>query len=94
MNTEFTPKPINKSLSVTLLLVFCSIFVLAAHADFSTGEYVITNVNSNKVISVNNAQTADGTKIHQWDYTKAPEQIWTFVDAGSGFYKIQIITFF
>ena len=89
MNTEFTPKPINKSLSVTLLLVFCSIFVLAAHADFSTGEYVITNVNSNKVISVNNAQTADGTKIHQWDYTKAPEQIWTFVDAGSGFYKIQ-----
>ena len=89
MNTEFTPKPINKSLSVTLLLAFISIFVLSAHADFSTGEYVITNVNSNKVISVSNAQTSDGTKIHQWDYTKAPEQIWSFVDAGSGFYKIQ-----
>ncbi len=49
------------------------------------GEYEIANAQSGKAISVDNAQTADGTKIQQWDYTKAPEQIWSFSDAGSGY---------
>ncbi len=52
------------------------------------GTYVMVNVNSGKVMSVVNAATDNGARLHQWTNTDAPDQKWKFEDTGDGSYKI------
>lgn len=50
--------------------------------------YVMVNVNSGKVMSVVNAATTNGTRLHQWTDANAADQKWKFEDTGDGSYKI------
>ncbi|WHY21386.1 RICIN domain-containing protein [Paenibacillus sp. G2S3] len=55
----------------------------------ATTNYMITNVNSGKIVEVFGGGTTDGTKVVQWDYHAGKNQRWELVDAGGGYYKIK-----
>lgn len=52
------------------------------------GTYVLVNSNSNKVLSLNEGATANGTNVIQYGYTNEEIQHWDFTHIGQGFYKI------
>lgn len=57
--------------------------------------YSIQALHSGKVLDVFNNQDADGTNCHQWTMKKNKKgqvlktQIWSFMDAGNGYYRIR-----
>ncbi len=61
---------------------------VAAQGLLVNDTYQIVNVNSGKVMSVVNAATVNGTRLHQWTNANAPDQKWKFEDTGDGSYKI------
>ena len=61
---------------------------LAVQAVLANGTYEMVNVNSGKVMSVFNAATVNGTRLHQWTNAGAADQKWKFEDTGDGSYKI------
>jgi glucosylceramidase len=54
----------------------------------SVQTYRIVNHLSGKPIGVLGASTADGAKIVQWTHDSDPDQQWTLLDAGNGYYNI------
>lgn len=51
--------------------------------------YKITNVHSGKVLDVDGSSTANGTNVFQYDWQNTDNQLWTFEDAGDGYYYIK-----
>ncbi|MFD0587223.1 RICIN domain-containing protein [Paenibacillus sp. GCM10027627] len=62
--------------------------------NFQAGFDVIPNVakiinkNSNKAMDAEGYGTADGTRIHIWNYHGGNNQQWQFIDNGDGYYRI------
>ncbi|MDN6024623.1 RICIN domain-containing protein [Bifidobacterium mongoliense] len=50
------------------------------------GSYVITNVNSGKVLDVSVAVAGDGAVVQQWDANGTSAQQWYLRDSGAGYY--------
>ncbi|MFF8846267.1 non-reducing end alpha-L-arabinofuranosidase family hydrolase [Streptomyces sp. NPDC015127] len=51
--------------------------------------YVLVNRNSGKALDVYNLATNDGARITQWTRNDQNQQLWQFVDAGGGYYRIK-----
>lgn len=51
--------------------------------------YVLVNRNSGKVLDVYNLATDDGARVTQWTRNDQNQQLWQFVDAGGGYYRIK-----
>ncbi|MET9435842.1 non-reducing end alpha-L-arabinofuranosidase family hydrolase [Streptomyces sp. NPDC006551] len=51
--------------------------------------YVLVNRNSGKALDVYNLATDDGARITQWTRNDQNQQLWQFVDAGGGYYRIK-----
>ena len=51
--------------------------------------YTLVNRNSNLVLGVQNASTADGAPALQWNDTGTPDHRWTFQQLATGFWKIR-----
>jgi|GEM_PF-5124705 len=62
--------------------------ILAGWAQQLSGSFVILNAQSGKAISVDNAGTANGSKIHQWTNNQATEQVWIVSEAESGLVRL------
>ncbi|OKP97673.1 RICIN domain-containing protein [Paenibacillus sp. P46E] len=52
------------------------------------GFYTLTNSNSNLVLGVDNASTANRASVVQWNSNSSNDQQWKLLDAGNGYYKI------
>jgi hypothetical protein len=59
--------------------------VLAA----SPGYYQIINVNSSKMMGVQNEYPFDGAQIQQYEDDGTPDHFWNLIDAGGGYFKLQ-----
>ncbi len=53
-----------------------------------TAYYVIRNVESGKVLDVEEAGCCNGYSVHQWTYGGRTNQHWRIVDVGGGYYKV------
>ncbi|MGW0310631.1 non-reducing end alpha-L-arabinofuranosidase family hydrolase [Streptomyces flavidovirens] len=51
--------------------------------------YALVNRNSGKALDVYNLATNDGARITQWARNDQNQQLWQFVDAGGGYYRIK-----
>src|SRR5918998_1302851 len=51
--------------------------------------YVLVNRNSGKALDVWNLATTDGAAINQYTRNDGAWQQWKFLDAGSGWYRVQ-----
>ncbi|MBT2442116.1 RICIN domain-containing protein [Streptomyces sp. ISL-36] len=74
------------------LLLGASLFsappAAAATVDPSAS-YALVNRNSGKALDVYNLATNDGARITQWTRNDQTQQLWQFVDAGGGYYRIK-----
>jgi hypothetical protein len=52
------------------------------------GHYQVTNVTSGKVMDVAGISTANGAKLHLWDWLNGNNQKWTITAAGDGYWKM------
>jgi hypothetical protein len=50
--------------------------------------FQIVNVNSGKLLAVQNASTADSANVQQYNDNGSTDHLWQLVDAGGGWYKI------
>ncbi|HYF68229.1 MAG TPA: RICIN domain-containing protein [Ohtaekwangia sp.] len=50
--------------------------------------YRITNRNSNQVLDVNGASTANGMQVIQWPWNDGQNQHWQIIDNGGGYYRV------
>ncbi|GIG88293.1 family 43 glycosylhydrolase [Plantactinospora endophytica] len=75
------------------LLVGTGVLVAAPPATAATADpnvyYVLVNRNSGKALDVYNLATNDGAPINQYARNDGNWQQWRFLDAGSGYYKVQ-----
>ncbi|MFE9399943.1 non-reducing end alpha-L-arabinofuranosidase family hydrolase [Streptomyces flavidovirens] len=61
----------------------------AAAAVDPNASYALVNRNSGKALDVYNLATNDGARITQWARNDQNQQLWQFVDAGGGYYRIK-----
>lgn len=64
-------------------------FVLKNRNNTVNPYYKITNKNSNQVADVCGCSIMDGIRIIQWSGNGGDNQLWLFIDTGSGYYKIK-----
>ncbi|CAL9445401.1 Extracellular exo-alpha-L-arabinofuranosidase [Streptomyces sp. enrichment culture] len=89
------PSPVRpgRLLAVLAPLLFVATFLGAQPADAATvdpdASYVLVNRNSGKALDVYNLATSDGARITQWTRNDQNQQLWQFVDAGGGYYRIK-----
>ncbi|AJP05106.1 alpha-L-arabinofuranosidase [Streptomyces cyaneogriseus subsp. noncyanogenus] len=92
----FRPPPpvrLKRLLAVLAPLLLVATFFSAQPASAATvdpnASYVLVNRNSGKALDVYNLATSDGARITQWTRNDQNQQLWQFVDAGGGYYRIK-----
>ncbi|MFF8380512.1 non-reducing end alpha-L-arabinofuranosidase family hydrolase [Streptomyces sp. NPDC015661] len=92
---RFRPPPLILSLVLSVLssLLLGATLLGAPPAAAATidpnASYVLVNRNSGKALDVYNLATDNGARITQWTRNDQNQQLWQFVDAGGGYYRIK-----
>jgi Ricin-type beta-trefoil lectin domain-like len=70
---------------------FLSLSFLLALASSVSGQVVIVNALSGKVLDLRGGSSTDGTAIQQWDWTGGANQQWQLTPLGNGYNKISSV---
>ncbi|OEJ43033.1 alpha-L-arabinofuranosidase [Streptomyces agglomeratus] len=93
MRFRHPPLVLSLVLAVLSSLLFGATLVSAAPAAAATvdpnASYALVNRNSGKALDVYNLATGDGARVTQWTRNDQNQQLWQFVDAGGGYYRIK-----